>query len=173
MNFENLILGKDVRFGQNAVVTGHVEIGDQTSIWHNVVLRGDVAPIKIGERCNIQDNTVLHGQLNKFSVTIGNGVSIGHGCIIHGCELADDSFVGMGAIVMNGAYIGPRVLVAAGSLVPQGACFDEPDTLVMGRPGKVVRALRKSEIEMIYTTPENYIMYAQKWLPKNKESHGA
>jgi carbonic anhydrase/acetyltransferase-like protein (isoleucine patch superfamily) len=164
MKYQELKTGKDVRFGQNVVITGNVSIGDQTSVWHNVILRGDVEPITIGERCNIQDNTVVHGQLGRFAVVIGNGVSVGHSCIIHGCELADESFVGMGSIVMNGAYIGNRVLVAAGSLVPQNARFDEPNTLVMGRPGKVVRKLKANEIQMILETPANYIQYALQWL---------
>lgn len=163
---QNFVFGEDVRFGENVVTTGHVEIGDQTSVWHNVILRGDVEPIYIGKRCNIQDNTVLHGQLNRWAVRIGDDVSVGHSCIIHGCELADLSFVGMGSIIMNGAYIGNRVLVAAGSLIPQGARFDEPDTLVMGRPGKVVRTLRDNEIEMILNTPAKYMNYSRQWLPE-------
>ncbi len=169
MNNGNFELGRNVRFGQNTVMTGHVIIGEDTSIWHNVILRGDVEPITIGKRCNIQDNTVLHGQLNRFAVNIGDDVSVGHSCIIHGCELADQSFVGMGAIVMNGAYIGTRVLVAAGSLVPQGARFDEPNTLVMGRPGKVIRTLRDNEIDMILNTPAGYMEYARKWLPAQEQ----
>lgn len=164
----NIKLGTNVRFGENVVLSGDVTINDESSIWHNVVLRGDVAPIIIGTRCNIQDGCVLHGQLNKWQVTIGNNVSIGHSCIIHGAELADDSFVGMGAIVMNGSYIGSRVLVAAGSLISQGSRFDEANTLVMGRPGKVVRKLRDNEIKMIFETPHNYITYAQQWLPEKR-----
>ncbi|MCP4757026.1 MAG: gamma carbonic anhydrase family protein [Proteobacteria bacterium] len=164
VNNENARLGMDVRFGQNVVKTGTVTIGDHTSIWHNVVLRGDVQPIIIGERCNIQDNTVIHGQLNKWAATIGNNVSVGHSCILHGCELADESFVGMGSIIMNGCYIGSRVLVAAGSLITEGSRFEDPNSLVMGRPGKVVRELKESEIEMIENTPARYIEYARKWL---------
>ena len=161
----NLILGEEVRFGQNVVTTGNVEIGDYTSIWHNVVLRGDVSRIKIGTNCNIQDNTVLHGQLNTWDVLLGDRVSIGHGCILHGCELSNDSFVGMGSIIMNGAFIGSRVFVAAGSLVTQGSRFEEPETLIVGRPGKVVRKLRPEEIAIIEDTPKRYIKYAQEWLP--------
>jgi gamma-carbonic anhydrase len=164
VRMKNQDFGKDVRFGENAVVTGTVSIGDQTSIWHNVILRGDVEPIKIGSRCNIQDNSVLHGQLGRYAVVIGDNVSVGHSCIIHGCELANDSFVGMGSIIMDGAYIGSQVLVAAGSLVSQGSRFEEPGTLVMGRPGKVVRQLRESELKMILETPRRYIDYALQWL---------
>ncbi len=160
----NVHLEKDIYFGQNVVTTGTVVIGNQTSIWHNVVLRGDVEPIHIGTQCNIQDNTVVHGQLNKWAPKIGNRVSVGHSCLLHGCELADESFIGMGSILMNGSYIGHRVLVAAGSLIPQGARFEEPNTLVMGRPGKVVRELRESELKMILDTPARYVTYARKWL---------
>ncbi len=162
---ENIKLGKDVRFGQNVVATGVVSIGDYTSIWHNVVLRGDVEPIIIGRRCNIQDSTVVHGQYEKWATTLGNNISVGHSCILHGCELADNSFIGMGTILLNGSYIGSNILVAAGSLVPQNTRFEEPGTLVMGRPAKVVRELKENEIEMILNTPGNYINYARKWLP--------
>jgi len=164
MERDNIKYGVDVYTGQNVVMTGTVIIGDQTSIWHNVVLRGDVEPIHIGSQCNIQDNTVIHGQLNKWAPTIGNRVSVGHCCLLHGCELADESFIGMGSILMNGSYIGHRVLVAAGSLIPEGARFDEPNTLVMGRPGKVVRELRESELSMILGTPAKYAKYAGEWL---------
>ncbi len=91
-------------------------------------------------------------------------MSVGHCCLLHGCELADESFVGMGSILMNGSYIGHRVLVAAGSLIPQGARFNEPNTLVMGRPGKVVRKLRESELRMILETPAKYAKYAKECL---------
>lgn len=164
MERDKIRLGRDVYSGQNVVMTGIVTIGDDTSIWHNVVLRGDVEPITIGEQCNIQDNTVVHGQLNQWAPKIGNRVSVGHCCLLHGCELEDESFIGMGAILMNGSYVGHRVLVAAGSLIPQGARFEEPNTLVMGRPGKVVRELRQNEIDMIVNTPARYMAYAKQWL---------
>lgn len=160
-----LELHPSVRLGQNVVLTGNLSVGEDSSIWHNCTIRGDVEPITIGKRCNIQDNTVLHGQLGKFAVKLGDDVSVGHGCILHGCQLADKSFVGMGAVVMNGAYIGSYVVVAAGSLVPQGKRFEEPYSLVMGRPAKVVRKLNDDEIAMIEGTPARYVDYAQKWLP--------
>jgi len=160
-----LDIHESVRFGEYVVTTGNVSIDEGSSVWHHVVLRGDVEPITIGKHCNIQDSTVMHGQLGKFSVTVGDYVSIGHGCILHGCQLADHCFIGMGSMVMNGACIGSQVLVAAGSLVPQGARFDEPYTLVMGRPAKVVRKLNDQEIQMILDTPKRYISYAAQWLP--------
>jgi len=164
MQKDQLNLDPDVLLGQNVVMTGTVIVGRQTSIWHNVVLRGDVEPIVIGERCNIQDCTLAHGQPHRWGTKLGNDVSIGHGCILHGCELADHAFVGMGSILLNGSYIGSYVLVAAGSLIPQEARFEEPYTLVMGRPGKIVRELREEEVAMINSTPARYITYAQKWL---------
>lgn len=157
-------IGKEVRMGQNVVLTGDVTIDEYTSIWHNVILRGDVSPITIGKMCNIQDNTVLHGQLDTWDVIIGDRVSIGHGCILHGCELANDSFVGMGSIIMNGSFIGPEVLVAAGSLIPEGSRFEEPQTLVLGRPGKTIRKLKPKELQMIQNTPQRYLKYASDWL---------
>lgn len=163
-----IVKEKNVRLGQNAVLTGDVQLGENTSVWHNVVLRGDVSKIQIGKDCNIQDNTVLHGQLNQWDVILGDRVSIGHSCILHGCELADDSFVGMGSIVMNGCYIGKNVLIAAGSLISEGSRFEESGVLVMGRPGKVVRKLNEREMEMIRSTPERYIEYAKQWLPESE-----
>jgi gamma-carbonic anhydrase len=163
---DNIKIHPNVRFGQNAVMTGTVKIGEYSSIWHNVVLRGDVAPITIGSFCNIQDGTVMHGQLDEWDTQLGNYVSIGHSCLLHGCHLADHSFIGMGSIVMNGSFIGENVLVAAGSLISEGSTFDEPNVLVMGRPGKVVRPLRDKEIQIIRDTPERYMKYAQQWLSK-------
>ncbi len=172
MQAEQIQFGQGVRLGQNAVLTGRVTVGEESSLWHNVVIRGDVEPIIIGKRVNIQDATVLHGQLGKYGVTIGDDVSIGHGCILHGCELASNSFIGMGAMVMNGAYIGRFVLVAAGSLVPEGKRFDEPYTLIMGRPAKVARKLNEKEIALIEGTPKRYVGYAQQWLPPTPEEYG-
>lgn len=164
MKSNQIELAPEVRFGQNVVVTGEVSMGEYTSIWHNCVIRGDVAPIHIGSHCNIQDNTVIHGQLNAWSVNIGNRVSVGHSCLLHGCTLEDDSFVGMGSIIMNGAVIGSRVLVAAGSLVKEGAQFTEPNTLVVGRPAKVIRKFSDDHLKLILDTPKRYIQYAQEWI---------
>lgn len=160
----SIVFGKNVRLGQHTVLTGDLAIGDDVSIWHNAVVRADVAPIVIGNQTNIQDNTVIHGQLGKWSVTIGERVTVGHSCILHGCHLASDCFIGMGSIIMNGAYIGSNVLVAAGSLIPGGARFDEPNVLVMGRPGKIVRSLTEEEINLLKETPSNYIQYAENCL---------
>ena len=160
-----IVKGKNVRLGRNVVVTGTVRLGADTSVWHNVVLRGDVAPISIGAQCNIQDGTVIHGQLNQWNVTMGDKVSVGHSCILHGCELESECFIGMGSMIMNGCRIGRNVLIAAGSLIPEGTKIVEENVLVMGRPGKIVRELNEREIAMIRDTPGRYIEYADRWLP--------
>ncbi len=164
----NLVFGENVRFGQNVVTTGNVILGRDTSIWHNVVIRGDVAPITIGDQCNIQDGTVIHGQLNRWEVKIGDKVSVGHSCVLHGCELESECFIGMGSMVMNGCVIGKNVLIAAGSLIPEGTHIKEENVLVMGRPGKIIRELKDREIRMIQDTPSRYIDYANQWLPLAK-----
>ncbi len=155
---------ENVRYGQNVVLSGNVVLGRDTSLWHNVVVRGDVAPITIGERCNIQDGTVIHGQLNEWTVNIGSDVSIGHSCIIHGCELESGCFIGMGSIIMNGCFIGKNVLIAAGSLIPEKTHIKEENVLVMGRPGKIKRELTEKEMEMIGGTSKRYVGYAKQWL---------
>ncbi len=165
---DKITFGQNARLGQNAVLTGSVTLGQDTSIWHNVILRGDVAPIIIGDQCNIQDGTVIHGQLNEWKVKIGDRVSVGHSCILHGCELENDSFVGMGSIIMNGCYIGKHVVIAAGSLIPERKQFREDNVLIMGRPGKIVRELNENERRMISETPPRYVNYAMKWLPLAK-----
>ena len=164
MGVDKVTVAGGVRKGQNLVVTGEVLLGDFVSLWHNVVVRGDVEPIRIGKETNIQDNTVIHGQLGLFDVTIGEKVSVGHNCIIHGCEIGSYSFIGMGSIIMNGVRLGERVFVAAGSLVPENYSFEEKNTLLMGRPAKPIRKLREKEVEIMLDTPRRYVEYAKKWL---------
>lgn len=127
-----------------AVVVGDVTLGRDSSIWYNAVVRGDSAPIEIGENTNIQDGCVLHVDAG-FPLKIGRGVTVGHAAILHGCTVGDNTLIGMGAIVLNGAQIGKDSLVAAGALVPQGRSY--PDgVLLMGAPARVVRSLKPEEI---------------------------
>ena len=101
----------------SAQVIGDVVVGERSSIWCHATVRGDVHSIRIGEDSNIQDNCVLHGELNKFGVTVGDRVTVGHGAVLHGCVVEDDCVIGIGAIVLNGACIGRGSVVAAGALV--------------------------------------------------------
>lgn len=128
---------------EGAVVVGNVIIGDESSVWYNAVIRGDMAPIVIGCGSNVQDGAVMHVDAGS-PCTVGNSVTIGHNAIIHGCTIGHNSVIGMGSIVMNGAKIGEDCIIGAGSLVPQGT--EIPDgMLAYGSPAKVIRPLTEEE----------------------------
>lgn len=140
-------------------IIGDVEIGEDVSIWYNTVIRGDVHYIKIGDRSNIQDMSMLHVTNGVYPLVIEEEVSIAHSASIHGCTLKKGCLIGIGAIVLDGAVVGEGALVAAGALVREGQVVP-PNTLFAGLPGKVVRELTEKEIERVRTTPSNYIKYA-------------
>jgi carbonic anhydrase/acetyltransferase-like protein (isoleucine patch superfamily) len=130
---------------EGARIVGDVRFGSRCSVWYNAVIRGDSAPIRIGSRTNIQDGCILHAD-RGFPLSIGEGVTVGHGAILHGCTIGSNTLVGMGSILLNGCRIGNDSLVAAGTLVPQNREF--PDgVLLMGSPAKVVRPLTPEEIQ--------------------------
>jgi len=143
---------------QSAQVIGDVTIGEQSSVWMTVVIRGDVNYIRIGDRTNIQDGTVVHVMHDTCPTVIGNDVTIGHGAIVHGCTIADRVLVGMGAIVLNGASIGEDSIVAAGSLVTERMVIPAR-SLVMGSPAKVKRPLNDTEVASIQEYADNYVRY--------------
>jgi carbonic anhydrase/acetyltransferase-like protein (isoleucine patch superfamily) len=126
-----------------AHVIGDVEIGERSSVWPAVVLRGDIEPIRVGSETNIQDGTVIHTD-RGFPAIIGDRVSVGHSAVLHGCTVEEDSLIGMGARVLNGARIGRGAVVAAGALVPEGMEI-APDMLAMGAPAKVRRPVTAEE----------------------------
>lgn len=142
----------------SAEVIGDVEIGENSSLWFNVVVRGDVHWIKIGRDTNIQDGSVLHTTFKKWPLTLGNGVSIGHSVTLHGCIIHDHVLVGMGATVLDGAEIGSDCLIGANALVKEGAKIP-PRSLVVGVPGKVVRPLTDEEVQMVRQRSEQYKQY--------------
>ena len=145
----------------SADIIGEVSIGANSSIWYQCVLRGDVGPIKIGEKTNVQDGTVIHCTYNRFFTTIGNSVTIGHKAMLHGCTVGDEAFIGMGAILLDGSVMEPRSFLAAGSLLPSGATA-ESGFLYMGSPAKKVRPLREEELKFLTQSAENYFNY-KKW----------
>lgn len=134
-----------VYIAEHAVVTGDVTIGEQSSIWFNAVIRGDVAPTIIGKKVNIQDNSVLHQSPNN-PLILEDEVTIGHSVILHSCKVKKGALIGMGSIILDGAVIGEGAFIGAGSLVPQGKIIP-PNTLAFGRPAKVVRELNETDIE--------------------------
>jgi carbonic anhydrase/acetyltransferase-like protein (isoleucine patch superfamily) len=145
---------------ESAQVIGDVTIGAESSIWMQVVLRGDVHHIRIGDRSNVQDGSVVHVMHGAHPAVIGHDVTIGHVAIVHGCTIEDRVLVGMGAIVLNGARVGADSIVAAGSLVTEGFVVP-PRSLVMGSPGKVRRALSDVEVASILEYAANYVRYRQ------------
>src|SRR5512145_1391883 len=132
----------------SAQVIGDVEIGADSSVWMNAVVRGDVNTIRIGQRSNVQDGTVVHVMHHTHPTRIGDDVTIGHGAIVHGCTIGDRVLVGMGAILLNGVSVGDDSIVAAGSLVTEGTAIP-PRSLAIGRPAKVRRALSDEEVASI------------------------
>ena len=150
---------------ESAQVIGDVHIGEESSLWMNVVVRGDVHRIRIGRRTNIQDGTIVHVMRATHPTTIGDEVTIGHAAVIHGCSLADRVLVGMGAILLNGARIGEDSIVAAGTLLPEQTSIP-PRSLVMGTPGKVRRALSDAEVASIREYAGRYVGYRLDYMPQ-------
>lgn len=148
-------IGRNSWISETATIIGNVKIGDNVGIWFGVVLRGDVAPIEIGNNTNIQDNSVVHSEVN-YPTKIGNGVTIGHNSIIHGCEIGDDTLIGMGAIILNGAKIGKNCIIGAGSVITEGKIIED-NSLVLGVPGKVIRKVTEEEIKRIKENARAYI----------------
>ena len=143
---------------QSAQVIGDVQIGPESSVWMNVVIRGDANAIRIGARTNVQDGTVVHVQAGTHPTTIGDEVTIGHGAIVHGCTVEDRCLIGMGAILLNGVSVGTESIVAAGSLLPENFQVP-PRSLVIGSPAKVRRSLVDAEVGLIRRFADNYVSY--------------
>ena len=142
-----------------ATVIGKVALKAQTNIWFGVVIRADNDQITIDEGSNIQENSVLHADPG-FPLTIGKGVSVGHMAMVHGCTIGDGSLIGIQAVILNGAKIGKNCLVGAGALVTEGKEFPD-NSLIIGTPAKVVRALTEEEIKRLHSIAENYVKRSQ------------
>src|SRR4051812_30568 len=134
----------DAYVDASAQVIGDVQIGAESSIWMNVVVRGDVNSIRIGRRSNVQDGTIVHVMRDTHPTTIRDEVTIGHGAIVHGCTIDDRVLIGMGAILLNGVEVGSNSIIAAGTLIPEGTTI-APRSLVMGSPGKGRRSVTDEE----------------------------
>lgn len=155
------VLGENVYVSPTACLIGEIEIGDRSSVWPNVSARGDVNFIKIGRRTNIQDNTVLHVDANPL--ILGDDITIGHGCILHGCTIKERCLIGMGSVVLDGAVIGPDAIVGAGSVVKQGDVIP-PRTLYLGTPARYKRDLSDEEVGAILASAEHYYEYALEYI---------
>src|SRR5436190_7734864 len=142
----------------SAQVIGDVEIGEESSVWMAVVIRGDVNRIRIGRRSNVQDGTIVHVMKDTHATTIGDNVTIGHAAVVHGCTIDDQCLIGMGAILLNGSHVGSQSIVAAGTLLVEGQKVP-PRSLVMGSPGKVKRLLTHGEAADIQRYADHYVGY--------------
>ncbi len=154
-----------VYIAPNAVVTGDVTLGENASVWYGAVLRGDSGGIRIGAGTNIQDNCVLHEQ-----TSVGDGCTVGHGAIVHGCTIGARCMVGMGAIVLSGAVIGDDCLIGAGALVT-GKTHAPDGSVLLGNPAKIVKQISPAQIDEIRADAENYIRLARETLPDMERGH--
>jgi carbonic anhydrase/acetyltransferase-like protein (isoleucine patch superfamily) len=153
---------KDYYIASNAIVNGNVVLGPGVNIWFNTVVRADLAVITIEPRVNIQDGTIVHTDTDA-PMTICEGVVVGHGAILHGTKIGRDSLIGMGARLLSGCEIGEECLIAAGTLVTEGRRVP-PRSVVMGIPGKVIRAITDEELERTRTICAYYLEMAQRYV---------
>ncbi|HOV71221.1 MAG TPA: gamma carbonic anhydrase family protein [Dysgonamonadaceae bacterium] len=160
-------IGENTFLADNATVIGDVIIGNHCSVWFNAVLRGDVNSIRIGNRVNIQDGTVIHTLYEKSVTEIGNDVSIGHNVVIHGAKIEDGALIGMGAIVLDHAVIGEGSIIAAGAVVLSNTIV-EPGSIYAGVPAKFVKKVDAEQSkEMNQKIARNYLMYSE-WYKKEE-----
>ncbi len=158
IQYEGIIpnIHSSVFVAPGAMIIGDVTIGEESSVWFNTVLRGDLEPIHIGCRTNIQDGTVIHMD-KEIPCLIGDDVTIGHGAILHSCAIENEALIGMGAILLTGCKIGERAIVAAGTLVREGQEIP-PGTVAMGVPAKVRREATEAEFERVRHGKDDYVL---------------
>lgn len=162
-------IGEGCYLADTATIIGDTIIGNNCSIWYNTVIRGDVNSIRIGNKVNIQDGTVLHCLYERSTITIGDNVSIGHNAVIHGAKICDNVLIGIGAIVLDDAVIGENSIVAAGALVLAGTIV-EPGSIWGGVPAKFIKKTEPEQTEeMIKKIADNYLMYAG-WYKTDEEN---
>ena len=152
--------GDNCFFADNATIIGDVTMGDDCSLWFNTVIRGDVNSIRIGNKVNIQDGSVLHTLYKKSTIEIGDNVSVGHNVTVHGAKIENNVLIGMGATILDHAVIGENSIIAAGALVLDSTNV-EPGSIYAGVPAKRVKSVDPEQTkEMIHKIAENYMMYA-------------
>lgn len=155
------VTGSNNFIAHNATIVGEVALADDVSIWFNVVIRAESAKVTIGKGTNIQDGSVLHVD-EGFPLTFGEGVTVGHKAMVHGCTIGDYSLIGINAVVLDGAKIGKHCLIGANALVPSG--MEIPDgSMVLGSPAKIKRQLTEQEIQMLHKSAEHYVENGQRF----------
>jgi carbonic anhydrase/acetyltransferase-like protein (isoleucine patch superfamily) len=156
-------LGERVYIAEGAILVGDVVIGDHSSVWFNSVVRGDVNYIRIGSHTNIQDGSILHVMRDQYPLILHDHVTIGHGVMLHGCEIESHCLIGMRATILNNAKVGAHSIVGAGALITEGTVIP-PRSLVMGLPAKVKRPLTDAEVEHIDEYSRRYFQYKETYL---------
>ncbi|MDQ6785508.1 MAG: gamma carbonic anhydrase family protein [Acidobacteriota bacterium] len=166
--FQNLNpkIHESVFIAENATIIGDVEIGENSSIWFNSVLRGDVNFIRIGARCNIQDGSIIHVSSKTHPTVLEDEVTLGHRVMLHGCHIETGCLIGIGAIILDGVRVGRSSLVGAGSLLTPNTQIP-PRSLVLGSPARVKRELNDTEIEDLARFWQNYVALSQIYLGKS------
>ncbi len=160
-------MGERCFIAPNATIAGDVIMGDDCSVWFNAVLRGDVNSIRMGTKVNVQDGAVIHSTFEKTKAIIGNNVSIGHNAIVHGCTIEDNVLIGMGAIVMDNAYVHSNCIIAAGAVVLENTIVEE-GTIYAGIPAKKVKIIPREMISgQIHRIADSYLTYAG-WFKEEK-----
>lgn len=150
----NIVDSSSLWIAPDATIIGDVRLGSKVGIWFGSVLRGDNEPITIGNGSNVQEHTVMHTDIG-FPLTVGEGCTIGHRALLHGCTIGANTLVGMGAIILNGAIIGENSLVGAGALVTEGKTFP-PNSLIVGSPARAVRTLTEEQVERLRWSAVHY-----------------
>ena len=145
----------------NAVIIGRVELKKNSNIWFNTTLRGDLEPIIIGENSNIQDGSVLHTDPG-YKLKVGKGVTVGHMVMLHGCQISDDTLIGIGSIILNNAKIGKNCIIGANSLITENKIIPD-NSLVVGSPGRVLRKVTEEEIKAIHENAKHYVDGSKKY----------
>ena len=158
-NLKPSYLGDSHWIADSADVIGNVQIGLEVSIWWRAVVRGDNEPIVIGDRTNVQDGCVLHTDPG-FPIFIGNNVTIGHMCMLHGCEIDNGSLIGIGSTILNGSKIGRNCLIGAHSLITEGKVIPD-NSLVMGSPGKIIKELNLDQVKELAKNADGYVERAK------------
>lgn len=156
-------IGSECFIAPNATVIGDVVIGRGTNVWFGCVIRGDVHEIRIGERTNIQDGTIVHVTGGKFGTYIGSEITIGHGAVLHACTLEDGCFIGMGATILDGAVVESGAMVAAGAVVTPGKRVKKGE-LWAGNPAKLMRELKPEDVAFFPRSADNYVKLAGQYL---------
>ncbi len=163
------VLGDRVFIAEGAIIVGDVVIGDHSSVLFNSVIRGDVDIIRIGAHTNIQDGSVLHVMRNQYPLVLHDYVTVGHGAMLHGCEIESHCLIGMRATILNNVKVGSHCIVGAGALITEGTKIP-PRSLVLGIPGRVKRALTDAEVQNIDEYARRYYQYKETYLEMNTKA---